>query len=527
LIYNFHPYTLCCLHYTPTLIYKNVVVNFLQLEYKNYKFIIYISSEYLGGTTMEAKMLINGQHVQASDGATLQSINPCNGEVLGTFPSATKTDVEAALDAAQEGKKKWASMSFNHRAAILLKAAELFEQYEDELANLLCKEIGKPIAMCHGEYREIPSLLRSCVAAGMHQLGQTFPNKKAPGALGDDIAFTIHEPLGVVVCIGPYNFPLSTLTFKTAPALATGNAIIIKAPSDAALSVLRYTEILNEAGFPTGVVQSISGPGSTVGEWLMDTPKINAIGLTGSTRVGQHVMEIASKYFHHVLLELGGNDPLIITEDADLENAAGQSMCRTANAGQICCISKRFLVNNKVKDVYIEKLVRNLKEVKVGDPTDPNTHMGCLVSEKAAIEVEKQIQHTIEQGARLVYGGTRNGAFIEPTVLDCTADMDVAKDMEIFGPVWSVIGFDTDEEAIEIANQSIYGLNGGVIAGTLERGIELASKIEAGTVVANGEGSFRRDIHCFGGYKHSGIGREGILDLMNEYSQRKTIVIKL
>lgn len=475
---------------------------------------------------MDAKMLINGKLVGASDGATAQSVNPCTGEVLGTYPCATKADVEAALDAAQAGKKVWAAMSFNQRADILLKAADLFAQYEEEMVTLQCKEMAKPIGMCHGEYGEIAALLRGCVAAGMHQLGETFPNRDAAGALGD-IAFTVTEPLGVVACVGPFNFPLSTLTFKTAPALTVGNAVIIKAPSDVALTVLRYAEILNQAGFPDGVVQAISGPGSTTGEWLIDTPKINAIGLTGSTAVGQHMIEVSGKYFHRVLLELGGNDALIVTDDADLENAAGQSMCRSANAGQICCITKRFLVHNSVKEAYLEKLIRNLKGLNVGDPLDPNTDMGCLVSEKAAIEVEAQINHTVAQGAKLLYGGKRNGAFIEPTVLDCTKDMDVAKDLEIFGPVWAVIGYDTDEEAIEIANQSVYGLNSGVIAGTLERGIALASKLEAGTVVANGEGSFRRDTHCFGGYKHSGIGREGIQDLMKEYSQRKTVVIRL
>lgn len=476
---------------------------------------------------IEAKMLINGKFVGASDGASAQSVNPCNGEVLGTYPCAAKADVEAALDAAQTGKKIWAGMSFNERSAILLRAADLFARYEDEVTTLQCKEIGKPIGMCHGEYGEIAALFRSCVAAGMHQLGQTFPNKNAAGGTLTDVAFTVREPLGVVACIGPFNFPLSTLTFKTAPALASGNAVIIKAPSDAALTVLRYTEILNGAGFPDGVVQAISGPGATVGEWLIDTPRINAIGLTGSTAVGSHMMAVAGKYFHRVLLELGGNDALIITADADLENAAGQSMCRSAEAGQICCITKRFLVDNKVKAQYLEKLLRNLKGLTVGDPMDPANGMGCLVSEKAAVQVEKEIRHTVAQGAKLLCGGGRKGAFIEPTVLECTKDMDIAKDLEVFGPVWAVIGYDTEDEAIEIANQTCYGLNGGVIAGTVEHGLKLAARMDTGTVVANGEGSFRRDIHCFGGYKHSGIGRESILDLMDEYSQRKTIVIKL
>lgn len=473
---------------------------------------------------MNKKMLINGKFVDASDGGVRESTNPLNGQVLGTYPSATKADVEAALDAAQEGKKVWAAMSVNQRNAILLKAADLFEQHADELAELQCQEMAKPIMMCKGEVAEVAPLFRSCVAGITHNHGEVFPNNDAAGALGD-LAVTVTEPLGVVACIGPFNFPISTLTFKTAPALTMGNAIIIKAPSDVSLTVLRYAEILNEAGFPDGVVQAVSGSGATVGEWLIDTPKVNAVGLTGSTAVGSHLMEVSGKYFHRVLLELGGNDAVIITEDADLEKAVGESMCRHVNNGQVCCTTKRFLVHNSIKDKYIEMLAGAVSSLKLGDPMDPENNMGPLVSESAAKGVEEQINHTIAQGAKLVCGGKRDGAFITPTVLDCTKDMDVAKDLEIFGPVWSVIGFDTEDEAVEIANQSTYGLNGGVIAGSLERGIALAKRMEAGTVVCNGASLWRRDTAPFGGYKSSGIGREGVLDLLKEYSQRKTLVI--
>ncbi len=474
---------------------------------------------------MNMQMLINGKFVGAADGAVLESTNPLNGEVLGTYPAATKADVEAALDAAQAGKKAWSAMSVNQRCAVLLKAADLFDKYADELAELQCREMAKPIMMCKGEVSEIAPLFRSCVSGITHNHGEVFPNNDAAGALGD-LAVTVTEPLGVVACIGPFNFPVSTLTFKTAPALTMGNAIIIKAPSDVSLTVLRYAQILNEAGFPDGTVQAISGPGSTTGEWLINTPKINAIGLTGSTAVGSHMMEVAGKYFHRVLLELGGNDAVIITEDANLEAAVGECMCRFINNGQVCCTTKRFLIPNTLKAKYLEMLSGAVSGFKLGDPMDPANDMGPLVSETAAKRVEEQINLTISQGAKLICGGKRDGAFITPTVLDCTKDMDVAKDMEIFGPVWSVIGYDTEDEAVEIANQSVYGLNGGVIAGDLQHGISLTSKIEAGTVVCNGASLWRRDTAPFGGYKSSGVGREGVLDLLGEYSQRKTLVIK-
>lgn len=475
---------------------------------------------------MDAKLLINGELTAASTGSVHESFNPYTGESLGSYPLATKEDVECTLNAAQKGKKTWAAMSFNDRVPILLKAADIMEKHADELAEMISREMAKPIAMARSEVSEIPALFRSCVAAGMHHVGTVFPNKSAANCLGD-VAFTVTEPLGVVVCIGPFNFPLSTLTFKTAPSLTMGNAVIIKAPSEVPLTVLRYAELLNEAGFPKGVVQALSGPGSQLGEWLVDNEKINAVGFTGSTAVGAQLLRYSAPHFHRNLLELGGNDVLIITEDADIDNAAAQSMIRSANAGQICCVCKRFLVHNSIKDQYLEKLIANLKQLKIGDPLDEAVDMSCLVSESAAKSAESQIVHTIDQGAKLLLGGKREGTIIYPTVLDCTKHMDVAKDLEIFAPVWSVIGFDNDDEAIEIANSSVYGLNGGVISGSTKRGINLASRIEAGTIVANGHGLFRRDIHCFGGYKHSGMGREGISDLLNEYSQRKTIVIQL
>lgn len=471
-------------------------------------------------------MLIDGEWVGASDGATRESTNPANGEVLGRYPLATKQDVDRALAAAQKGKKAWAAMSHDERKAIVLKAADLFDEHLDELAAMVTAEMGKPIGMAKGEALEIPALLRLSASAVDVLVGEVICDHGATGNALGDVAFTKIEPLGVVACIGPFNFPISTLTFKTAPALMAGNAVIIKAPSDASLVVLRYAEILNEAGFPVGVVQALSGPGAKLGEWLVATDLVDAVSFTGSTAVGTKLMEYAAPYFHRMLLEMGGNDPLVITEDADLENAVGQSLCRMANAGQICCITKRFIVQNSIKAAYLEGLKQAIGGITVGDPADPQNMMGCMVSERAAIEVEEQVRDMVAQGATLVCGGGREGAFMEPTVIDCSKDLPAAKDLEIFGPVWTVIGFDTDEEAIEIANQSIYGLNGGVIAGSVEHGLKIAQHIQSGTVVANGEGCWRTPNHAFGGYKHSGLGREGIPDLIKEFTQRKTLVIR-
>lgn len=475
---------------------------------------------------MSAKLLIDGAFTDASDGQERTSYDPSTGEAIGQWPVATKDDVDRALQAAQRGKRAWAATPMTERIATLLRAADIFDEHRSEIAELISTEMGKPIAMAKGEAQEVCDLFRLTASAAQVHTGEVFPDPGAKDGHVGTIAFTKSEPLGVVVCIGPFNFPVATLTFKTAPALVMGNAIIIKAPSECPILVLRYAELLEQAGFPAGVVQALSGPGASMGEWLVANNLIDAVTLTGSTGVGSKILEYSAPYFHRTLLELGGNDPLIITDDADIDEAVAQSMCRVANAGQICCITKRFIVDNSIKDEYLEKLTAAVSAVKVGNSMDESNDMGPLVSERAAKEVERAIGLSVEQGAKVMCGGERDGAFITPCVLDCPTDADVAHDLEIFGPVWAVIGVDGDEEAIELANSSVFGLNGGVIAGTLERGIRIASRVESGTVVCNGEGSFRNPIHCFGGYKHSGIGREGIPDLLNEYSQRKTLVIR-
>lgn len=475
---------------------------------------------------MSAKLLIDGAFTDASDGQERTSYDPSTGEAIGQWPVATKDDVDRALQAAQRGKRAWAATPMSERIATLLRAADIFDEHRSEIAELISTEMGKPIAMAKGEAQEVCDLFRLTASAAQVHTGEVFPDPGAKDGHVGTIAFTKSEPLGVVVCIGPFNFPVATLTFKTAPALVMGNAIIIKAPSECPILVLRYAELLEQAGFPAGVVQALSGPGASMGEWLVANNLIDAVTLTGSTGVGSKILEYSAPYFHRTLLELGGNDPLIITDDADIDEAVAQSMCRVANAGQICCITKRFIVDNSIKDEYLEKLTAAVSAVKVGNSMDESNDMGPLVSERAAKEVERAIGLSVDQGAKVMCGGKRDGAFITPCVLDCPTDADVAHDLEIFGPVWAVIGVDGDEEAIELANSSVFGLNGGVIAGTLERGIRIASRVESGTVVCNGEGSFRNPIHCFGGYKHSGIGREGIPDLLNEYSQRKTLVIR-
>lgn len=475
---------------------------------------------------LNKKMLINGAFKDASDGSALQSTSPIDGRLLGTFPSAATCDIETAVDCADKAQKAWAACSLQDRAAYLLKAADLLEAAETEIVTLQCRESGKPLAQCRGEYSGVPAVFRSCVAAAMHDYGQVFPNTTDRDGLSD-LTMTVTEPLGVVCCMGPFNFPISNLSYKVAAALIMGNTVLIKAASDVALTTLLYTEVLQQAGFPAGVIQTLTGPGGTVVKKIMDSEKVSAVAFTGSTEVGSQLIQNSAKHMQRVLLELGGNDALIICEDADLDYAVSEAMTRLLISGQNCCVPKRFLVQRTVKDAFLEKLTAAVKQVKVGDPMDASVTMGPLVSERAAKGVEAQIRRAVEQGATLVCGGNREGAYVYPAILDhVTKDMDVAGDVEIFGPAFPIITFDTDEEAIAICNQSCYGLNGGVITSDFNRSIRLACKMQSGTIVTNGGGRWRRDTAPFGGYKKSGIGREGILDILHELSQRKTLVIK-
>lgn len=335
------------------------------------------------------------------------------------------------------------------------------------------------------------------------------------------------EPIGVVACIIPFNFPCDLYDQKVAPALMMGNAAIVLPSSDNPLTLMKLTEMLVEAGVPNGVIQCLTAPGAVKDAAVTD-PRVHLVTLTGSTEVGIGTAKLAAANLTHTALELGGNDAFIVLDDGDVDLAVEEMVWgRMYNTGQVCCASKRFLIHNSLKDEFTKKVIDRIKQLKVGDPQKEDTQIGCLISEKAAIKVEKEVQLTLEQGGKLLLGGKRNGAYYEPTVItDIPKTADVAKDMEIFGPVVSIIGFDTDEEAIEIANNSVFGLSSCVFSRDQKRAFKVAAAMEAGGAVINGASFFRSFEMPFGGWKHSGIGTEGVLSTFNEMTRVKTIVLK-
>jgi len=474
------------------------------------------------------QMLIGGKQVDARDKQTQEVINPTTMQVIDTVPAATEADVAEAIAIAQKGKVIWKNTPMHERVRILNRWAELVEENREKLCNIMCDEIGKTMFGCQAEVSSCINIIKAYCEKMRTYSTETLPLDSEPGNTGD-IIFTVREPLGAIACIIPFNYPTELYAHKVAPALVTGNAVIVKPSSDTPLGNIFLTELLLEAGVPGEAIQVVTGSGSKVGTWLSQSKDIAAVSLTGSTEVGIQTALNGAKHLAHVYLELGGNCPLIIFDDADMEKAIDEALLgRVWNAGQTCCAAKRFLVQRGIEKEFIEKLTVALKNTKVGDPRDPDVAYGPLISERAAIDVEKQIQHTVQQGATCVLGGKRyDSTFIEPTILaGVTRDMDVADELEIFGPVFPIIAFDTMEEAIEIANQIPYGLSSGVLTSDMGTAFKVAMAMESGTCVVNGCGNYRTAYHAFGGYKMTGIGREGCGYTLDEYTQVKSIVLK-
>ena len=473
------------------------------------------------------KSLIGKEWRDAKDGQVIEVINPATNELIDTVPSLSKEEVDEAIDYAYEAQKEWARVPVHEKCDILTKFVKLVERDKDTLAKTLSDETGKPIKEAYNEINNISIGVPAYIGKVKHDYGNLIPRGTEKGQ-ENTIQYTIQQPLGVCVAIIPFNFPSDIFINKIPPALLMGNSAVLKPASVNPLTLTKYVELLVEAGVPAGVISVVHGSGEVVGKALTSNKKVSIVTLTGSTAAGIDALKNCAEHLAHSSLELGGNDAFIICEDGDIDLAVEETVWgRLYNTGQVCCASKRFLVQNSVKDEYIRKMSEKIDTLKVGYPSEEDTDIGCLISENAAIEVERQVNLTIEQGATLVRGGRRNGAFYEPTILDnITRDMDVAKDMEIFGPVISVIGFDTIEEAIEIANGSIYGLSGSIITQDMNKAMKASEEMECGGFVINGASFFRSFEQPFGGWKYSGIGNEGIMTTLREMSRTKTVILK-
>lgn len=473
------------------------------------------------------KMFINGIPCDASDGVTIDVINPATGAVVDTVPSATKEDIDKAVACAKAAQKEWAAVPVSEKVAIMYKFLDIVDDNKEKLAQVLSQETGKPIVEARAEIGNIRIGFSGFCEKAKHLYGNTFPAGLEPGQ-EKHVLITKKEPIGVIACVIPFNFPCDLFDQKVAPTLLAGNAAIVKPSTDNPLTLCMLTEMLGEAGVLPGAVQIVTGRGSKTGTWLCENPDVHGITLTGSTEVGIETYQRGAAHLAHIALELGGNDAFIVLEDGDVDLAVEELIWgRMYNTGQVCCASKRFLVHKSRVAEFTEKAVARISKLKQGQPSDESTEIGCLISEAAAVKVKKQIDLTVEQGGTIVLGGEREGAFITPTVIaGVPKTADVAIDMEIFGPVVPIIEFETVEEAIEIANGSKFGLCGCVFTSDMKTAVKVCNALECGGTIINGASFFRSFEMPFGGYKYSGVGTEGVMSTFDEVTRTKTIVLK-
>lgn len=473
------------------------------------------------------KMFIDGKAVDSADGQTIEVTNPATGEVIDSVPAATAEDVARAVACAKEAQPKWNQVPVHERVELMMRFLELVERDKEKLARTLSDETGKPITEARAEIGNIPIAFKAFSERAKHLYDEVIPAGLEAGQ-DKTVLITRREPLGVVAAVIPFNFPCDLFDQKVAPALLSGNSVIVKPSTDNPLTLCMLTALLGEAGVTPGAVQIVTGRGSVVGHELTSNPDVDLVTLTGSTEVGIETAEACAKTLTHTALELGGNDAFIVLADADIDLATDELIWgRMYNTGQVCCASKRFLVHEDVVEEFTKKAVEKISKLKRGMPADDDTQIGCLISEKAAKEVERQVNLTVEQGGKVILGGERDGAFYAPTVIaDVPKTADVAKDMEIFGPVVPIITIGSEEEAIEIANASIFGLCGCVFSADQKTCARVACALECGGAIVNGASFYRSFEMPFGGYKYSGIGTEGVMSTFDEMTHTKSIVLK-
>lgn len=472
------------------------------------------------------KMLIDSQWVEASDGKWQEVRNPGTGKVIDKVPAATLQDAETALQAAQRGKEAMARLPAHERSAILMRIAEAMEANKPELSALLAQENGKPIRQTREEVGAAIRIFRGFAEEAKRIFGQVVPMDAVPGQ-ERHFAMTIRQPLGVVAAIVPFNYPVELYAHKGAAALAAGNAVIMKPPSNCPLALLRLAALMEEAGLPRAAHQVITGSGSLIGEFLARSPGIQMVTVTGSTEVGIKISQLAAQYLKKVHLELGGNDATIICADADLETAAEAVVLgRLARGnGQICCAVKRVFVDAQVYDRFADILTEKARALKVGDQSEEDTDVGPLITEQAAKQVEALINNAVAAGATLRAGGPRRDAFIEPTVLtNIPTDVELFRE-ETFGPVAPLVAFQSLDEAIRMANDTPYGLQAAVFTQNISRALDIAHRLQVGGVIINWSSAVRVESLPFGGVKMSGHGREGLHDTLNEMTEQKTILV--
>lgn len=472
------------------------------------------------------KLFINGENVDSASGATYQIRNPATSELVDTVAKGNVDDAKKAIDAAEDALEKWSDSAPTQAPGVLSKAAQLIRTDEQELATLLTKEQGKTLQESLGEIRFFAKTLEYYSGAKITGSYVTLTDKVS--------AEVVKEPVGIVGGIVPWNNPVMLMGAKVVSSIKSGDAIIIKPATTTPLSTIRCAQILSEAGLPKGIFNVVPGPGGVVGEELLRNPKVRKISFTGESETGKHIMEVAARDLKRVTLELGGSNPVIVADDADLEAAVDNTLFgRFRNCGQGCMCIKRAYVFEKVADQFIRRLVDKVKAIKVGNGLVQGVNMGPVHSASQREGFEEQVNDGISKGAKVLTGGNRptgpeydKGFFYLPTLLENADPSSKVVREEVFGPALPIFRVKDMEEAVKLGNDSIYGLGAHLWTRDIQRAMKAARKLKAGTILVNtayGSGGWEIEVPM-GGFKHSGIGREYGIEGMSQYQEMKTIV---
>lgn len=470
--------------------------------------------------------LINGEWVVSEHNRPITVFSPVDGSEVGKLSAMTVQEIDQAVAAAKAAQKAWAGYPVYQKAQLMYQAASKLEERSEAIAECLVMEIAKDRKSAISEIKRSADLLRYTADVGKSLQGEAIFGDSFPGGSRDKMSCVTRVPVGTVLAISPFNYPVNLAISKIGPALMGGNSVILKPATQGAISALLMVEAMQDAGLPAGVLNTVTGLGSEIGDYIVSHRDIDFVNFTGSTEVGQHISALTT--MTPVIMELGGKDAAIVLDDADLDFAADNIVEGAYSySGQRCTAVKRILVIESVADELVKRLETRISNLRTGDPREADVTVTPLVSKKSADFVAELVRDALEKGARLVIGGGRSGNLLEPTLLDCvTPEMNVAW-VEPFGPVLPVIRVKTVEEAIEIANRSEYGLQSSVFTNNLNKAFDIAAQLEVGTVQINNKPERGPDNFPFLGVKNSGMGTQGVRYSIEAMTRPKAVTINL
>lgn len=477
-------------------------------------------------------LFIGGSWRPPAGGQYVPVVDPSTGRTLGEAPVASAEEARAAVDAASAVEESWGQVPGHERARVLRAASERLRLDRETMARLIACEVGKPIIEARVEVDRATGVFLLAAEEIRHLGGESFPADAYERPVGNEhrFLFTVRDPIGVVVAIGPFNFPLNLISHKIAPALAAGNPVVAKPTSAAPFTMLRLAEHLAAAGIPPGVLNVVTGPGGSVGNALVEHPKTRLVTFTGSTEVGKGIAERAGRHAKRVILEMGGLDPFVVLEDAPIDVAVlAAARGAFSYSGQVCTASKRLLVQSSIAEEFARKLAERARSLKVGPALEETTEVGPVIDAAAVERLDRLVADALDRSARLLAGGSPanagSGTFYTPTVLDAVPEEARVVQEEPFGPIAPVVHFNDIDDAVRIANATPYGLQAAVYTRDIARGFALAKRIRAGGVHINDPTNLRWDALPFGGVRESGLGREGVRYAMQEMTEVKLISV--